>query len=210
MHVGPKMEMEYLQIFTVTESTLPLEISPDHFLYLHNDKVVRARDVRIGDVLKGDTKDLVVTDTKSIHRNGLFAPATESGTIWVSGVTASSYVSLMDHNVVSPNVQVWASHTALSPLRLVCSVGNFTICQNETYSNDGYSTKLSILIKFGLHFMTLSNHFRLWILMLCAPFLMVLACVEIAFNDGSLIGMLMVGSVAILWKMNKVANKLAF
>jgi hypothetical protein len=196
MHMNPHAEVEFRQIYSNVSPTVPLEISNDHFLYLHDDKVVRARDVQVGDILKGDgTSGTVVTYIQNIQRKGLYAPATENGKIWVSGVTASSYIALMDDDIMSPNMQIVLSHMALSPLRMVCSMGSFSICQNETYSEDGYSMNLWMLIQFGHHFLTLTKHLQLWMLVAVAPLLLVVGGMELALYHGMWASMLTVGLV---------------
>jgi hypothetical protein len=82
MHMFHHAEVEYRQIYTNASPTEPLEISGDHFLSLHDDTVVRARDVQVGDILKGDAgADMAVTHIQNIQRRGLYAPATENGKI---------------------------------------------------------------------------------------------------------------------------------
>jgi hypothetical protein len=204
MHVDRDEELEYIQIVTNLSSAMPLEISGDHFLYLHNDKVVRARAIQVGDILKGDEAvNMTVTHIKSIHRQGLYAPATENGKIWVSGVTASSYISLIDEDIVSTNMQARLSHMALSPLRILCTIGSFSICQNETYSDDGYSMNLWNSVQFGHHFKALAIHMKLMMLIVVVPLLCTVSSLEMAVNHGILMYMLTVGLVAIS-KMNVV------
>jgi hypothetical protein len=183
MHVDPHAEVEYRQIYTNVSPAVPLEISGDHLLFLQNDKVVRARDVQVGDTLKGDSaSNMVVTHIMSIQRQGLYAPVTANGKIWVSGVTASSYISLMDEEIVSHKMQSVLSHMALAPLRMVCTMGSFSICQGETYSDDGYSMNLWTLIQFGHYFSTLAKPFQYWMLIFVAPSLLVLGCMEMALE----------------------------
>jgi hypothetical protein len=193
MHVDPRVEVEYRQIFTNISPTLPLEISDDHLLYLHDDKVIRAKNVQVGDILKGDTTYMIVTHIQNIHRQGLYAPLTENGKIWVSGVTASSYVALVDENILSTNMQAVLSHMALLPLRLVCSVGRFSTCKNETYSEDGYSMNLFGLIQFGHQFMTWTKFMQLLTLIAVAPLIIVLCSAETALNRGIWVVLLSVG-----------------
>jgi hypothetical protein len=197
MHVDHHAEVKYRQIFTSFSPTMPLEISDDHFLYLHDDKVVSARDVQVGDILKGDgTSGTVVTYIQNIQRQGLYAPATENGKIWVSGVTASSYISLINEEIVSPNWQAMLSHVALAPLRLACTMGNFSLCQRESHSVDGYSTNLSLLIVFGQYFMALMTSMQLLTLVVVSPLLFALVAEEMAFTHGIWVSIMTVGLVA--------------
>jgi hypothetical protein len=210
MHVDPHAEVDYRQIFTgVSPTTAPLEISDDHFLYLHDNKVIRARDVQVSDKLKGDASaNMVVIHIKHIQRQGLYAPATENGLIWVSGVTASSYISLLEEgSIVSTNKQAMLSHMALAPLRMVCNFGSFSICQNETYSEDGYSMNLWTLIQFGHYFLSLTNLVQVSTLIVVAPLLLALGGLEMALHHGMWVSMLTVGIVVTISKMKTIAIK---
>jgi hypothetical protein len=68
MHENHQVQLVYRQIFTNASHTIPLEISSDHYVYLHDDKVVRAKNIRAGDILKGDTANVVVTHIKTVQR----------------------------------------------------------------------------------------------------------------------------------------------
>jgi hypothetical protein len=188
MHLDRNAELNFLQIFSNGfPRAQPLEISGGHFLYLNNDKVVRAQDIRIGDILKGDTIDMVVTRIESIQRRGLYAPVTEDGILTVSGVTASSYVSILPDTIVSPNRQVQVYHITLSPLRIVCGsiLGDFSVCQNEAYTeHDGYSTNLWILIDVGLYVWTWMYTLQLLALIVLFPLLLGLTGLEVVVDHG--------------------------
>jgi hypothetical protein len=149
-HIDHKAAVEYLQIYTEA-SSLPLEISHEHFMYIGKDydrTLVRAEDVQVGDWLG----DKFVTAIESIHRHGLYAPVTESGDIVVSGIVASCYASLLD---VEPSAQAMATHSILSLLRLACTL-DFSLCTNETYTEDGFSTYLYGMIQVT-HFIAKSG-----------------------------------------------------
>lgn len=209
MHMDPNTTLDYLQIFTNVSPTMPLEITGDHFLYLHDDTVVRAKDIQVDNFLKGGATPMVVTHIKKIQRRGLFSPATENGMIWVSGVTASSYSSLINEGIIPPKVHAVMSHMALSPLRLVCKIGSFSICQNETYSTDGYSMNLLTLVNFGLLFMTLTIPIQLLTLMVVAPIMFALSIVEMAFSHGIFPSMSTFGFVVAILKMLAQRGKTA-
>jgi hypothetical protein len=206
MHVDLYTEVDFLQIFTSFSPSVPLEISGDHFLYLHNNKAVRAKDVEVSNILKGDNTNMVVTHIKTIKRQGLYAPATENGKIWVSGVTASSYVSLIDEGVVSNNMQVVLSHMALSPLRMVCEFGSFSICETESYSEYGYSMNLWCLIQFGRYFSTLTELLKLWMLVAVAPLLFVVGGMEYVLHHGMWASVLTVGLVVTISTIKTIMN----
>jgi hypothetical protein len=70
-------------------------------------------------------------------------------------------VSLLDEELVSPNIQAVLFHMVLAPLRMICALGSFSIDQNETYSKHGYSMNLLILIEIGLSLKTLTISMQL-------------------------------------------------
>jgi hypothetical protein len=109
-----------------------------------NDSIVHAQDVKVGDVLLGSA----VTHISTVRRRGLYAPVTESGTIVVSGVTASCYVDILSS--VSPTLQALASHAFLTPLRVMCAI-QFSLCEYETHAMDGYSSNLWMMTQLGYH-----------------------------------------------------------
>jgi hypothetical protein len=206
MHLDHHAEVTYFQIFTSASCKIPLEISGNHLLYRHDDSVVRAQDVQIGDILKGDTTNMVVTHVKNIQRQGLYAPATENGKIWVSGVTASSYISLFNNDIISPNIEAMVSHMALAPLRVACNIGSFLICQSETYSEDGFSMNLLTLINFGHRLMTLKVPMQLCTLLVVAPLLLVLGGMEMTLNHGVSASMWVIGIVVTISMMKTITK----
>jgi hypothetical protein len=149
-HLDRKTEASYLQIFA-TGLEHPLEISPDHYLFVTKKEsqsatttAARARDVQVGDILNNGH---AVTQIETIQRHGMYAPVTESGKLVVSGVLASSYVAVLD---VSPTWHIAISHAIVSPLNWICNQFNFEICERETYT-DGFSNYYYRVIDMGFH-----------------------------------------------------------
>jgi hypothetical protein len=130
-HLDKSTESMFLQIHT-EQLDNPLEVSPDHIVYV-SGKAVRASDVRVGDRMD-DVH--VVSRITMARRRGVYAPVTYSGDIVVSGVLASSYVSLLDH--VSPGIQNRAAHVIMGVHRVICTL-SYSICEQETYDMDGLS-----------------------------------------------------------------------
>jgi hypothetical protein len=163
MHKKDDEEVEYLQIFT-KHMKAPLEVSPNHLLFIQkiNRNVVRAQDVQVGDLLLSGDK---VTRILTVHRRGLYAPLTETGTIWVSGVTASCYVDVVSS--VAPTLQAHLSHAALTPLRIMCA-WQFSICETKTYSVDGFSSNLWSMAQVGLHLSTWNGLLQWLVVALCS------------------------------------------
>jgi len=125
----------YLQFFPSK-----LEISPEHMLFINENKVVAASQVRIGDSFVNDNNDaVVVTDIRTVLRRGRYAPFTPSGTIVINGVMVSNYISLFntaEDYYFSPH---WLSHTLVFPRRFWCyylSNKSTRYCHNESYSSD--------------------------------------------------------------------------
>merc|ERR1711884_430410 len=58
-----------------------------------------------------------------------------------SGVVASNYVAMMPEEETGLPVSMqWIAHTFKAPHRFVCSAIDFSICENETYTEEGHST----------------------------------------------------------------------
>ena len=125
-HKDPSAEAYFIQIFA-NGLEKPLEISDDHFLFVEN-KPIRARDVRIGNIL--DSGRVVVSINK-VKRQGIYAPITEKGDLLVSGIHASSYVALLD---IDPQLHVFASHSVLAARRLFCRM-HMHVCMQERYTD---------------------------------------------------------------------------
>jgi len=96
-------------------------------------KSVPASSVNVGDKLIVANGDAVaeVRKIERVTRRGAFATFTKTGTIVVSGIVASNYISLMDETPVSMQ---WMAHAFNAPHRMVCAL-SFEICENETYTN---------------------------------------------------------------------------
>jgi hypothetical protein len=155
----------YLQLFTeplsttnttIGSSSTPLEISQDHMVYLANTTTpVPAQSIQVGDRLrtsssrKEDPEEannvVVVTQIRQITRPGLYAPLTPHGTIVVTPnkIVASTYVSILPDLLLASQQKTWhpstVSHIWLSPLRLLCLVGEGTFLANHVCSHNSSS-----------------------------------------------------------------------
>jgi hypothetical protein len=177
MHFDHDTEVEYLQIHT-NMAKMPLEITPDHFLFVDNLQTVRAGDVKVGDLL---SDGMMVTSIQSIKRRGLYAPATENGEIMVSGVPASCYIDLLDG--MAPSIQATVLHAALAPLRFMCGL-DFAICKQEAYTQGGFSVKLAKLIELGHMLVDGTFAMQLLVVITCIPVLLGFLTVEMMLNHG--------------------------
>lgn len=131
LHVDHEAETDFLKFDFEAIDTKPLEISPRHFV-LANEKMVAAETVKVGDVLDGPVPK-VVASISMAKRRGFFAPATVSGDLVVSGVTASNYVTFLAASAVHEH---HIAHAFLAPLRWYCQL---TTCDEETYTAARFS-----------------------------------------------------------------------
>jgi len=138
LHLDHEAEADFLQIKAEGLKT-PLEVSPEHMVFV-KDTPVRASQVKVGDML-GENK---VSDIKSVKRRGVYAPVTESGSIVVSGVLASSYAAVRSYSLVNQHLE---AHALFAVRRLVCAF-DFSMCERETYT-DGFPNWLSSVVYFA-------------------------------------------------------------
>lgn len=96
LHMKSEKLANFIQIFTDETKEAPLELTADHWLFLHGEPIpVEAKTVKIGDMLVGiHGVKKVVTDIKHVTRKGAYAPLTGDGSIVVDGVVASCFSSL--------------------------------------------------------------------------------------------------------------------
>jgi hypothetical protein len=163
-HLDMSMEATFLQIH-MEQLDQPLEVSPDHIVYVSGGKTVRASDVRVGDRMDND---YLVSRITIVRRHGVYAPVTYSGNIVVSGVLASSYVSLLDN--VSPGVQNRVAHLVTGVHRLICNI-SFSICEQETYL-EGISSFLQPILGAVRLFNQWRRLYQIAMVVVVAPFLM--------------------------------------
>lgn len=159
-HYAPDMADGLFLKIQVAGLTEPLELSPDHMLFVLAEekgprglKVVPASSLVKGDQVKvvGRYDEVAVVESiQRVVRQGAFAPFTMSGTIAVSNIACSVYVDLQNGN--PPGVLVlgghptpissqFASHVLLSSQRIICRLSSF--CQTETRDDRGISTWLA-------------------------------------------------------------------
>jgi Hint module/Metallo-peptidase family M12/PT repeat len=171
-HMDNLSKALYLQVFTEGRET-PLEISHAHMVILPGYKTVRAGDLTIGDKLSGGK---LVTRMETITSRGLYAPVTESGTIVVSDIQASSYVALFD---LPATIQHYAYHTALGSMRILCNY-DFGRCEQETYT-DGISNYIFELVRLLMGLSNLPILLQaLGGMLLAGPVLVTIAIIEYA------------------------------
>jgi hypothetical protein len=141
-HLDKEMIVEYLQIYT-DDKELPLEVSPDHLVFLADSKSpVRADQIKKGDMVYKSMGPIEVTKIKSVTRKGAYLPLTPDGTIVVNGVLASAYVSISKD---SPTIihlfgyhitEQTLFHWWLSPYRMVCMGLSSKVCEDDFGTNN--------------------------------------------------------------------------
>jgi hypothetical protein len=146
-HFHPNNTVEYLQIH-VHGLGMPLEVSKDHLVFV-NGAPVPASTVSPGEMIDLVTNEkrtrAKVKQIKVVIRNGAYAPFTTSGTIVVSGVAVSNYVTHQTNSSVlsiarfqTPLSMHWISHVSVTPRRLLCFLLGMNYCRKtETYNEDG-------------------------------------------------------------------------
>jgi len=143
-HRNINADTEYLQIH-VDGLRGPLEITRDHMVFVDKQGAVPASLLTVGEKVML-TNDLVapVTSIFLVRRVGAFAPFTESGTLMVSGVLTSSYISMQEDlaSFKIGGMQIaswhWLAHASQAPHRMVCQI-NFAFCESEKYAEGGIS-----------------------------------------------------------------------
>ena len=146
-HLDKATKGNFIQIKT---DQSVLEVTAEHLLFVDGKQgAIRADSVRIGDSFEGAS----VKSIGSFERSGLYAPFTESGTLVVDGVKASSYISLQDtaDNVELQNgFQLMSQHEfvhmMMSPFRMMCMGVSSELCQS--YNENG----MPFFVGYGLQF----------------------------------------------------------
>jgi hypothetical protein len=185
LHLDRDVEAEYLQFHAKGLKT-PLELSPEHMVFVKGTPV-RASQVKVGDMLGNN----MVAEVKSVKRRGVYAPVTESGDIVVSGILASSYAAVRSYTPINQHTE---AHAFFAVRRLVCAF-NFGICENETYTKDGFPDWLSSTVYFALS-MKQNPYAQFFASVVGLPFIAATYILEQFIQYPFLIGMVAVGLFA--------------
>ena len=147
----------YLQVHS-RDVKLPLEMSPDHMVQLEGGSFVPASHLEVGSKLvQHDGSSTVVEDIREVESRGVYAPFTESGTIVVNGIVASTFVAFQNsaHVKLGESVELpisfqWMAHAFESFHRLAWrAVGGSGYWSLETYTNDGVSRWVDLPHRFA-------------------------------------------------------------
>ena len=136
-----------------------LEISNEHMVFI-NRRYIPASTVKVGDQIETASGEILSIETINVvHRKGVYAPFTMSGTIVVSNVKVSSYVAFQDSDRLSlgewitPFTFQWIGHLSQSPHRVWVRL--FGI-REETYTAEGMSTWIHLPFQIGEWFLKLN------------------------------------------------------
>jgi len=193
-HYHKSKEVTFVQIKTKLESEQPLELSPNHLLYVEdNTNPVPASSVKVGDkvwTVKGGKE---VLEINMITREGLYNPLTMDGTIIVDGIAASVYTTPTGKTHVEID-GVWSTmmkslsfhdalHMVTAPYRQFCTSVSLDLCNLHDkkaaassfmesfffpfWSNQNDFMKFIIAASYVLVFGTLANltYFKVWMLL---------------------------------------------
>lgn len=163
-----------------------MEISTDHMVKIKNRGFLPASSVMVGDELvTANGNHATIESITPVVRQGVYAPFTNSGTIVVSGIQASSYVAFQGSEYLHiGGVKTFLSfqyiaHLSQAPHRLYCRV--LGIDNDETYTPDGMSTWINTPHQYWQWFL----HQNAFVMILCLiP--AILCLMLIAMLDGTL------------------------
>jgi Hint module len=145
-HYDQDIEAQYLKF--VTSAGKVLEISKDHMVFTEGRRCVPASNIMVGDKLEMVSGDLaIVTSISVVMKKGAFAPFTDSGTVVVNGVKASSFIAFQGSSTlkiagVDTGLEFqFLAHTFERPRRFWCRY--LSSCLHEEYTIEGLSQRLA-------------------------------------------------------------------
>jgi len=176
---------EFLQISTDKNVLDPLELSETHMVSAGR-RFLPASMVQIGDKLTmAGGEEARVTSIKKVVQKGLYAPFTSSGTLFVNGVKASSYVSFQDSEVLKiGNYRTPLSFQGLAqtfqlPHRMTC---HYLTCLTEDYTTTGISQWVYRPLLFTHWWLRQNGVIMFWVLLLVLPFLLLMLTTEVVWQ----------------------------
>jgi Hint module len=144
-HYDQDIEAQYLKF--VTSARNVLEVSKDHMVFI-GQRCVPASNIMVGDKLEMASGDpATVTSISVVTKKGAFAPFTDSGTVIVNGVKASSFVAFQGSSTlkisgVDTGLEFqFLAHTFERPRRFWCRY--LSSCLHEEYTIEGLSQRLA-------------------------------------------------------------------
>lgn len=122
-------------------SSVPLEITSEHLVYVHGKGGIRADEVAVGDKLvcsnRKESGECLVSRIASVTKEGIYAPLTASGTIVVQDVVASVYPGVHTDNAhVGAGIARFLKrastvHALTAPYRVACLGISDAFCSYE-------------------------------------------------------------------------------
>jgi len=213
-HYEPSKWTEFLQIYTADSQQAPLEITADHLLYYHNHstqniELTPAGQVKVGDFLETSNGRLSQVEMiRKIHRQGIYAPFTESGDIVVNGILASIYIALPPafQSHLSFEQQHWLQQKSYIPFRLFCHVVG---CKTDDTDDTGFPMGVSMWLPL-LHWLECQNGLALksFLYLVAMPLALGLQLLECMFFNGWHVITAIVGFSLLMKRQWKGALKL--
>lgn len=149
LHLNRDIPTEFLQIAYYNSGTKLssfIEVTADHLLFSRG-RTIAAHQVAVGTILDGDHNvDLQVTHILKVHRQGVFAPATESGELVVAGVRASNYVRLLSTTGTPIISQHTMAHVFLAPVRIFAM---YYDAATTMYTDEGYAEWVVVYLRIA-------------------------------------------------------------
>jgi len=213
-HYEPSRWTEFLQIYTTNSQQAPLEITADHLLYYHNNstcniELAPAGQVKVGDFLVTSNDRLSQVEMiQKIHRQGIYAPFTESGDIVVNGIAASVYIALPPafQSHLSFEQQHWLQQKYYSPFRLFCHVVG---CKADETGDTGFPIGVSMWLPL-LHWLECQNGIALrsFLYLVAIPLALGLQLLEYMFFNVWRVIAAILGFSYLMKRLRKSAFKL--
>ena len=186
-HIERNVEHEFISIH-VQNHTKPLEITDNHLIFVGSGVAIPAGDVKIGDKIGNS----IVVGIDKVTRYGIYAPATFSGDIVVSGILTSTYSSHLPNALINEHR---AAHMLLTYHRMACRI-HFGWCENETYSEYGISNWILLLTQVVRKLDEIVVPVQILATLAAIPLMVLLYAMEFAYCQSLLI---FLGVLAIYW-----------
>jgi Hint module len=209
-HFDPKVEVVFLQIYTKSFPQRPLEVSSDHLIFVNVKNAVPADSLVVGDqiVIGNNNEKTEITNIVFVTRTGAYAPFTASGTIVVSNILASNYISFEHH---SGDVHVgawkiasyhWISHMVMAPRRVYCNL-IASKCRGESYSHEGLSFWTAPWLSAARWWMQQKSPTKLFTLILSIAFLLGIYIVEMLLHAPVMISIMLAFAISQIVKKTR-------
>lgn len=177
-HYDQDIDAKYLSFMTSARNVL--EVSMDHLVFTEGRRCVPASKIIVGDTVEIASGGLVtVTSISVVRKKGAFAPFTDSGTVIVNGVKASSFIAFQNSSTLEiAGIDTgldfhFLAHTFERPYRFWCR--HLSSCLHEQYTIEGLSQRLTSTHSAARWYFNKSKTSRVTALLFAIPFLLYIA-----------------------------------